>query len=314
MLSPLGMRAPARSLPRRPATLVGLETTRPPAPTTPDEAHPAEPLDAFGFDEPVTQLTRSPYTAEEPTQRRARPVYAEDMPTVDVSLEMLLALDARTERSGVVTSPVRRFEATTPLATPAIPTLAPQHASDVTRVDTPRLRVVPPTIPPTAGIPAGPEGHAMAHAPTMMLTPSSGVSVYASGAYPAPSASGIVPIHAHPVHAHPYGLAYATPLPPAYGSVPAPPRSLSTIPPAPVTARRNAPKKARSGSRFALAVCTLVVLGAATVAIAESPVGDTPEVAPAAKVVRHESRRALGVSKTWAQAAWIRMRAIRLPA
>lgn len=309
------MRAPALSLPRRPATLVGL-TSRSPAPTIPaDDERPTiapegdddAPIDSFGFDDAVTQRTRNPYGGEEPTQRR-RPFYESDLPTMDAPLDPLLAFEARTERSGVVTAGVGRFGATTPIETPAIPALARPSASDeLTRVDTPRRRIVPEPVGPSAT-----ERHVLAHAPTMMLTPSSGIRAQGSGAYP--TASGIVPIHAHPVHAHPYGLAYPTPVPPPYPSSPAPAGSVGTIPPAPDTVRRRAAAKPRGSSRFAMAVCAVVVLGAAVVAVAESPVGDKPAIAPTAKVVRHESRRALGATKAFAVATWARVRALRSPA
>lgn len=312
------MRAPALSLPRRPATLVGLKS-RDAAPTVPaDDERPTiapegdedVPIDSFAFEDAVTQRTRNPYRAEEPTERRDRPYYESDLPTMDVPLDPRLAFEPRSERSGVVMSAGGRFEATTPLATPAIPPEA-RRPEDVTRVDTPRMRIVPPSVAPMG--PSAPERHAFAHAPTMMLTPSSGVHVYGSGAYPTPAASGIVPIHAHPVHAHPYGLAYPTPMPPSYPSSPAPAGSVSTMPPAPDTVRRRAAAKSRGGSRFAMAVCTVIVLGAAVVAVAESPVGDRPALAPAAKVVRHESRRGLAATKALVQTTWMRVRALRMP-
>lgn len=127
------------------------------------------------------------------------------------------------------------------------------------------------------------------------------------GPFPAPPPPAPVTAFA----AMPAGFVPAMTSPPTFGAhtpkvvlapdlTPAP-----AIPVPPVTKRRSPPRKSR-GATF---VCGAIAAAMAVVAVAESPLGDRPELAPHARVVRQQARGAAVGIRHVTLAAWAKIQA-----
>lgn len=273
-------------------------------------------------DPALPETSVSPLTLDDVTRRRLEETL-DDIEILDELRSGIIESSSRTPRRDDGSGPgTQRLD------------LAPGRHTDTrrvddeqTRVETSRARAVPPA--PATLRAATATNDVLARAPTVLASPSTSLP-----SVPVASArSGIVPVahavphtptanHARNASPMPFGVfppagfvppqvhAWPYPTPAAFATTmasPGLPVAPSAVPPPATTARRFAPK--RRGSRFATLACCLVAVAMATVALAESPVGSRPEVAPYAKVVRRESRAVAREVATFASAAWARVHA-----
>lgn len=240
---------------------------RPEAPTLPVAEH-----EAYEDGEERTQLRAppsiDPATTRFKSERHETTLEQEEDEQAELlaRVEQLARLDttARMDRSGM--RPIAPGAATAkleqPLTRSGINEIVRRPDEDRTRVGAPRpvlskVVALPTPVPPMQSPP-------MAYAPTQMHMQAPVAVVAPPHALPVLHAPNVIP-----------GYVVATP---------------ATVPPPPVTARKAPPKK--SGARVATFLFGMAAVGMAVVALAESPLGYRPEVAPYARIVRTEARSA----------------------
>ncbi len=157
------------------------------------------------------------------------------------------------------------------------------RAEDMTRVGTPRLPAAAMARPISAAV--------------RVQTPPPGMHV----------APGVLP---SVIVAGPLGAAFAPTVPAGMPIVPTPPAE-GSVHVTPATARKT--PAARPRSRAATFLCGTIAAAMAVVALAESPLGNRPELAPYARVVRQEARSAAVGVRRAAVAAYAEIRALAKP-
>ncbi len=244
-------------LPRRPPSVVVRRPMRPEAPTLPVGAPQSLANGFFGEHEEYED-------GEERTQRRPPPSLepetipfrqSRDDATLDQDEDDQAELLARVEQ-------LARLDTTARMDRSGINEIVRQPEEDRTRVGAPRplpsrAVAIPTPLPPPPHMHSPALAYAQTQVQMHMLPPA--VAVH-------------TPAHVHAPNVIPgYVVAH----------VPAPP---------PTARKTAAPKK--SGPRVATFLCGMVAVGMAIVALAESPIGYRPEVAPYARIVRTEARSA----------------------
>jgi hypothetical protein len=265
------------------AGMTGVTAMRPPAPTMP--------VVAVEEDE-TTELRPTPRLARDPSLPDTRVSPLDDQTVtrhrIQETLDDVAMLEELT--SGIVPAKAAPADVRVGVRSDTVVRDAPH---EITRIDGPRLHAVSSLPAPTLRSPP-PLYLPLAHAATLLASPSAVVHA----APPVPEAH---PAPAGMMSAISYAptMPYAPPMP--YALVPA------TSPTA-HTARRRPAK--RRGSLIATFACGVLATAMAVIALAESPVGTRPELAPYATVVRREARGGARSVATVATAGWARARAL----